>query len=98
MAALESCAGCGRRAGGGCLGLTDGCRYRILLAAARRLLVDGADLAKCGRTRGRHRALARNQMRAILDATDPGRSAARARETWPAWARDVDSAVEGRAA
>ena len=60
------CAGCGRSLGN-CVGLTDACRYRILVAAIHRLLVDGADPTKGSRTRERHRAKARKQMRTILD-------------------------------
>ncbi len=97
MTGAANCSGCGRVASG-CLGLTDGCRYRILLAAARRLLVDGADPEKGNGTRARHRAEARKRMRAILDAADPAGPAARARQAWPTWARAVDAAVEGRAA
>lgn len=94
MASL--CEGCGRVVDG-CLGLADGCRYRLLLAAARRLLIAGADPTKTDKCRAEHRRRARGQMRALLQAVAPNGPAAVARESWPTWARAVDAAVERRA-
>jgi hypothetical protein len=92
------CDACGRVIDG-CLGLTDGCRYRLLLAAAHRLLVAGTDPTRGDKCRAKHRRLARRQMRIILEATDTAGPAAVAREMWPTWAREIDAAVSnGRAA
>lgn len=89
------CMGCGRPASG-CLALLDGCRYRLLLAATRKLLIDGTDPTKGSRTRERHRALARKRMRAIIEAegaSAAGPVAVAARESWPRWAREIEAAI-----
>ena len=86
------CRGCGRSVDG-CLGIADACRYRIVLAAAHKLLVVGSDPALTNRQRQRHRNVARARLRSVLDATT-GRAAA----GWPTWARKVDAEAEGRGA
>jgi hypothetical protein len=73
-------------------------RYELLAAAARRLHVDGSDPARTGKSRAEVRRLARHRMRALLGIPDPSQTPPPARETWPAWAREVDAAVERRAA
>lgn len=73
-------------------------RHEILLAATRRLLVDGNDPARTSRKRGRIRNRARQRIRALLGVPAPIDEGAAARETWPTWAREVVAAVERRAA
>lgn len=87
-----TCEGCSKPSSA-CPGLADPCRYRLMLAAAHKLLVVGSDASLTSRQRQRHRNIARARLRAILDAAGRG-----GREGWPAWARAVDAAVERRAA
>jgi hypothetical protein len=82
----STCGGCGLNVSA-CRGLWEGCRFRMVLAAVHRLLVVGEDPCRSLSARQRHRMLARRRLRRILTADE------RARETWPAWAREVDQAV-----